>query len=185
EPLWLGSVKSNIGHTQAAAGVAGVIKMVMAMRRGELPRTLHVDAPTSHVDWSAGHVSLLTEARPWPETGRPRRAGVSAFGISGTNAHVVIEAAAEEPVGVSTGSAGGVVPWVLSGKSDVALREQARRLESFLAGQPGVGAVAVGRALAGRSRFEHRAVLSGVEALEALAEGRSAPGLVTGTVRPL
>ncbi|MFJ6773419.1 SDR family NAD(P)-dependent oxidoreductase, partial [Kitasatospora sp. NPDC091257] len=185
EPLWLGSVKSNIGHTQAAAGVAGVIKMVMAMRHGELPRTLHVDAPTSHVDWSAGRVSLLTEARPWPETGRPRRAGVSAFGISGTNAHVVIEAAAEEPVEVSTGSAGGVVPWVLSGKSDVALREQARRLGAFLAGHPGVGAVAVGRALAGRSRFDHRAVLSGVEALDALAEGGTAPGLVTGTVRPL
>ncbi|MFD0411394.1 SDR family NAD(P)-dependent oxidoreductase, partial [Kitasatospora sp. NPDC127116] len=183
EPLWLGSVKSNIGHTQAAAGVAGVIKMVMAMRHGQLPRTLHVDAPTSHVDWSAGQVSLLTEARPWPETGRPRRAGVSAFGISGTNAHVVIEAAAEEPVGVPTGSAGGVVPWVLSGKSDVALREQARRLGAFLAGHPGVGAVAVGRALAGRSRFDHRAVLTGAEALEALAEGRSVPGLVTGTVR--
>ncbi|MFE7562077.1 SDR family NAD(P)-dependent oxidoreductase, partial [Kitasatospora sp. NPDC057500] len=185
EPLWLGSVKSNIGHTQAAAGVAGVIKMVMAMRHGELPRTLHVDAPTSHVDWSAGQVSLLTEARPWPETGRPRRAGVSAFGISGTNAHVVIEAAAEEPVEVSAGSAAGVVPWVLSGKSDVALREQARRLGAFLAGHPGVGAVAVGRALAGRSRFDHRAVLSGAEALEALAEGRSVPGLVTGAARPV
>ncbi|MFF2744227.1 SDR family NAD(P)-dependent oxidoreductase [Kitasatospora sp. NPDC058048] len=185
EPLWLGSVKSNIGHTQAAAGVAGVIKMVMAMRHGQLPRTLHVDAPTSHVDWSAGQVSLLTEARPWPETGRPRRAAVSAFGISGTNAHVVIEAAAEVPVGVPTGSAGGVVPWVLSGKSDVALREQARRLGAFLAGHPGVGAVAVGRALAGRSRFDHRAVLSGAEALEALAEGRSVPGLVTGTVHPV
>ncbi|MEU3957982.1 type I polyketide synthase, partial [Streptomyces achromogenes] len=189
EPLWLGSVKSNIGHTQAAAGVAGVIKMVMAMRHGELPRTLHVDAPTSHVDWSAGQVSLLTETRPWPETGAPRRAGVSAFGISGTNAHVVIEAAAEEPAWVSAGAAagttGGVVPWVLSAKSDAALREQARRLEAFLAGHPGVGAVAVGRALAGRSRFEHRAVLDGGEALEALAEGRSAPGLVTGTVRPL
>ncbi|MFD4659407.1 SDR family NAD(P)-dependent oxidoreductase [Kitasatospora sp. NPDC058444] len=185
EPLWLGSVKSNIGHTQAAAGVAGVIKMIMAMRHGELPRTLHVDAPTSHVDWSAGQVSLLTEARPWPETGRPRRAGVSAFGISGTNAHVVIEAPDEEPVGVPAGSADGVVPWVLSGKSDAALREQARRLGAFLAGHPGVDAAAVGRALAGRSRFDHRAVLSGAEALEALAEGRSAPGLVTGTVHPV
>ncbi|MEU3529766.1 SDR family NAD(P)-dependent oxidoreductase, partial [Streptomyces sp. NPDC038707] len=185
EPLWLGSVKSNIGHTQAAAGVAGVIKMVMAMLHGELPRTLHVDTPTSHVDWSAGHVSLLTETRPWPETGRPRRAGVSAFGISGTNAHVVIEAAAEQPVEVPVGPANRVVPWVLSAKSDAALREQARRLGTFLAGRPGAGAVAVGRALAGRSRFEHRAVLSGVEALGALAEGRPAPGLVTGTARPL
>ncbi|MFF5443394.1 SDR family NAD(P)-dependent oxidoreductase, partial [Streptomyces achromogenes] len=181
EPLWLGSVKSNIGHTQAAAGVAGVIKMVMAMRHAQLPRTLHVDAPTSHVDWSEGQVSLLTEARPWPETGRPRRAGVSAFGISGTNAHVVIEAAAEESAGVSKEAAGGAVPWVLSAKSDVALREQARRLRTFLAGHPEADVAAVGRALAGRSRFAHRAVvLSGVEALDALAEGRSVPGLVTG-----
>ncbi|MFI0193092.1 acyltransferase domain-containing protein, partial [Streptomyces sp. NPDC017082] len=185
EPLWLGSVKSNIGHTQAAAGVAGVIKMVMAMRHGELPPTLHVDAPTSHVDWDSGNIRLLTEARPWPDNGHLRRAGISAFGISGTNAHVVIEAAAEEPAGVSAGPAGGVVPWALSARSEAALREQARRLGAFTAVHPEVSPAAVGGALAARTVFEHRAVLSGAEALEALAEGRSAPGLVTGTARPL
>ncbi|MFP3120011.1 ketoacyl-synthetase C-terminal extension domain-containing protein, partial [Streptomyces sp. Iso 434] len=163
EPLYLGSVKSNIGHTQAASGVAGVIKMVEAMRRGVLPATLHVDEPTPHVDWSAGAVELLAQAREWPEAGRPRRAGVSSFGVSGTNAHVILEQAgvevAEAEVPVGAGAAG---PWVLSARSRDALVAQAGRLEAFLAGRPEVAASAVAYSLAtGRAPLEHRAVVLG------------------------
>ncbi|UKD51740.1 SDR family NAD(P)-dependent oxidoreductase [Amycolatopsis sp. FU40] len=178
-PLWLGSVKSNIGHTQAAAGVAGVMKMVLALRHGVLPRSLHIDEPSAHVDWSDGAVELLTEARPWPEGGQPRRAGVSAFGISGTNAHVIVEQAPEEPP-VESGRALGVVPWVLSAQSPEALREQARRLVSNVddAAPADVGwSLAVTRAamecraaVVGTSRDE---LLAGVAAV---AEGRGATG---------
>ncbi|MFF9870393.1 type I polyketide synthase [Streptomyces sp. NPDC013953] len=166
QPLWLGSLKSNLGHTQTAAGVAGVIKMVMALRHGVLPRTLHAQEPTPLVDWSAGAVELLREAQPWsPSRERLRRAGVSSFGISGTNAHVILEEAPAEPESSGQGSeplpAGGVpVPWVVSGRSEAALRAQARRLREHLAGEGELDVRAVGRGLAtARSAFEHRAVV--------------------------
>ncbi|NED89435.1 type I polyketide synthase, partial [Streptomyces sp. SID11233] len=202
QPLWLGSLKSNIGHTQAAAGVGSVIKMVMAMREGVLPRTLHVDEPTSHVDWSAGAVSLLAEEQVWPEVGRPRRAAVSSFGISGTNAHVILEQASPESTSpetvAGTDGAGGdradadrVVPWVLSARSEEALREQAVRLREFVtAGDVAGGGVAdgdVARSLVvTRSVFDHRAVVVGrdreelLAGLDAVAGGEVRPGVVVG-----
>ncbi|MEV5378203.1 SDR family NAD(P)-dependent oxidoreductase [Streptomyces nondiastaticus] len=160
-PLRLGSVKSNIGHTQAAAGVAGIIKVVLAMRHGVLPRTLHVDAPSSHVDWSSGAVELLTEAGAWPRVDRPWRAGVSSFGISGTNAHVIVEQAdqpeRDEQATEEPGIQPAVVPWPLSARSERALAAQVERISS-LTGSP--SPLDVGFSLAtGRSAFEHRAVL--------------------------
>ncbi|WP_037689657.1 ketoacyl-synthetase C-terminal extension domain-containing protein, partial [Streptomyces lavendulae] len=185
-PLLLGSIKSNIGHTQAAAGVAGVIKMVLAMRHGVLPQTLHVDAPTPHVDWTAGDVEILTERRDWPETGRPRRAGVSSFGVSGTNAHTILEQAPEDPEaeGAAESAGGSTWPWILSGKTQAALRDQAARLLAHLGDQRPVD---VGHSLAtGRALLDHRAVIvAGAEeeyreALTALAAGDSAAALTQG-----
>ncbi len=159
-PVWLGSIKSNMGHTQAAAGVAGVIKIVQAMRHEVLPATLHVDVPSPHVDWSAGSVSLLTESRPWPADGRVRRAGVSSFGISGTNAHVIVEAAPALKLREAR-PAPMVVPWVVSAKSLAALGSQAARLAEHVREHPELDVADVGWSLAGRSVFEHRAVVVG------------------------
>nr|WP_239335129.1 type I polyketide synthase [Frankia sp. CiP3] len=191
-PLWLGSLKSNIGHTQAAAGVASIIKTVQAIRHGLLPQTLHVDAHSPHVDWSAGTVRLLTEPRPWPRTGEPRRAGVSAFGVSGTNAHLIIEQApamgepAEEN-GDPPHTTLAALPWVLSGRTPDALREQAARLASFITGDRDPDPVDVAYSLATtRTLFPHRAVVVAEDrdgflaGLHALARGGSTPDVVVG-----
>ncbi|MEU4773593.1 type I polyketide synthase [Micromonospora sp. NPDC023644] len=192
-PLWLGSVKSNIGHTQAAAGVAGVMKMVLAMRHGVLPPTLHVDEPTPHVDWSTGAVSLLTGAEPWPETGQPRRAGISAFGISGTNAHVIIEQAAEADTAGArpAGTPAPPAPWIVSARSAPALAGQARRLLDHLAAHPDLTPADVAYSLVTtRAALPHRAAVIGddpdglLAGLRAVAEDRTASGVVRGVARP-
>ncbi len=204
-PLWLGSVKSNIGHTGAAAGVAGIIKMVLAMRHGVLPRTLHVDRPSSKVDWSAGGVSLLTEQRAWEPGGEPRRAGISSFGVSGTNAHVIVEEAPAMAPAASLALAGdrarsqdasaaipaGATPWVLSAKSPGGLRDQAERLLARVGSDRELDPVDVGFSLAStRSRFEHRAVLLGdgpkelLGGLAALARGERSAAAIEGPALP-
>ncbi|MFK0294672.1 type I polyketide synthase, partial [Streptomyces sp. NPDC090442] len=198
-PLLLGALKSNIGHTQAAAGVAGVIKMVEAIRHGVLPPTLHADHPTPEIDWNAGQLRLLTEATPWPETDRARRAAVSSFGISGTNAHVILEQApndaesATAPDGPSEpgGPAGAVVPWTLSARSEPALRAQARRLGAHLLDRPDLSPLDVGFSLTiTRSAFTHRAAIVAADrdalltGLAALAEDQPDPGILRGQPRP-
>ncbi|GIG91452.1 hypothetical protein Pen02_63880 [Plantactinospora endophytica] len=196
-PLRLGSVKSNIGHTQAAAGVAGVIKMVLALEHGLLPKTLHVDEPTPHVDWSAGAVTLLGEAAPWPETGRPRRAAVSSFGISGTNAHVILEQAGPaeileaagpaEDVQVGPGGADRPLPWVLSAATPAALRDQARGLLGYAGPDSPYRPVDVALALATtRTALRHRAAVTAPDGdgyragLMALARGETTAAVLTG-----
>ncbi|MEU2245069.1 thioester reductase domain-containing protein [Streptomyces sp. NPDC018338] len=203
-PLRLGSLKSNIGHTVAAAGVGGVIKMIQAMRHGTMPKTLHVDEPTPVVDWRAGAVELLTEERSWPELDRPRRAAVSSFGVSGTNAHVILEAAPEaiadaadaeeEATGEQVADLGEEVAgdrmtsWVLSAKSRPALRDQARRLAAYLAERPELSDQDVAFSLATtRAALPERASIAATDRearlarLTALADGEPAAGLVTGS----
>ncbi|WP_156755752.1 type I polyketide synthase, partial [Actinokineospora pegani] len=189
DPLWLGSLKSNIGHTQAAAGVASVIKMVQALRHGVLPPTLHVDAPTGQVDWTAGAVELLTEARDWPRDGRPRRVGVSSFGISGTNAHLIIEEAPDEPAlpAADETPSGAVAPLVVSARSAGSLAGQAGRLAAFLQRSSDLPLTRVaGALLSTRAVLGDRAVVvagcaeEATAGLSALARGESAAGVVTG-----
>ncbi|WP_437113691.1 type I polyketide synthase [Streptomyces violaceusniger] len=193
QPLWLGGIKSNIGHTQAAAGVAGVIKMVMAMSEGVLPKTLHAEEPSPHIDWTGGAVSLLHDSTPWPDRDHPRRAAVSSFGMSGTNAHTILEQApepepeAEEP-SEAGGGAAGPVAWVVSGRSARGLRAQAGRLREFVGERPELSVADVALSLATtRSAFEHRAVVTGtgreelLQRLESVAEdGTGATGVVRG-----
>jgi amino acid adenylation domain-containing protein len=189
-PAWLGSLKSNIGHTLAAAGVAGVIKSVMALHHRLLPRTLHVDTPTPHVDWTSGAIRLLTQPQPWPDTqDRPRRAAISSFGISGTNAHLILEQAPPRAATPQPPTQPQTLPWILSARTDKALRDQARRLASWVGVQPEAGPVDIGRSLvSARSTFERRAVVIAedraefVRALGGLADGEALPGVVRGTV---
>ncbi|WP_177330180.1 type I polyketide synthase, partial [Streptomyces sp. F-1] len=188
-PLLLGSLKSNIGHTQAAAGVAGVIKMVMAMRHGMLPRTLHADEPSPHVDWSSGAVRLLTEAVEWPTSDRPRRAAISSFGVSGTNAHTIVEQAPPAAQSAPTPDSAALVPWVLSGKGEPALRAQAARLAGHLDAHDGWTVSDIGLSLASRETFEDRAVVVARnpdelrQALTALATGEPAANVTSGRAR--
>ena len=178
DPLWLGSVKSNLGHTQAAAGVAGLLKMVEAMRHGVLPKTLHADEPSPHVDWSAGEVRLLDEARPWPAGDRPRRAAISSFGVSGTNAHVILEQAPEREPAPAAGATDAVVPWVLSARGAGGLARQARRLAAAAEGRSPAD---VGWSLATtRAALEERAVVIGTDPAAMLTDLDEA---VSGTAR--
>jgi acyl transferase domain-containing protein/acyl carrier protein len=191
KPLWLGSLKSNIGHAQAAAGVGGVIKMVMAMQNDVLPRTLHVDEPTPHVDWTAGAVRLLTEPVDWKRNGHPRRAAVSSFGISGTNAHVVLE---EAPTGDDASVSDsttieGPTTWLISAKSPDAIRAQAARIAEFARTNETLDIQQTARALATtRTHFDQRAAVIGTDrdtllaGLTALATDTENPALVRGQV---
>jgi acyl transferase domain-containing protein len=184
-PVLLGSAKSNIGHTQAASGVGAVIKMVLAMRAGRVPRTLHVDQPSPHVNWAAGAVELVTEATPWPESDRPRRAGVSSFGISGTNAHLIVESAPVESDDPAARRVPSVVPVAVSGRDEAVVAANAKRLTGLASAEP----IDIGLStFTTRAAADLRAVVLAAdtagltEGLTALAEGRATASVVTGQV---
>jgi pimaricinolide synthase PimS1 len=186
-PLWLGSIKSNIGHPQAAAGVAGVIKMVQAMREGVLPQTLHIDQPSGHIDWSSSPIRLLTEQIPWPRGDQPRRAAVSSFGISGTNAHAILEEVVADREAARDPSTDVALPFLISGHNIEALRAQAAQLHAHLVVHPGLQLTDMGLSLATtRSQLAHRAVVVARErdelltGLDALAHSRTMHDVVTG-----
>ncbi|MFI0255376.1 type I polyketide synthase [Streptomyces sp. NPDC017102] len=193
-PLYLGSIKSNIGHTQAASGIAGLIKMVMAIHHAHLPRTLHIDQPTPHADWTHGNITLLTNDQPWPTTHQPRRAAISSFGVSGTNAHLILEQAPPAPTPTEdtdgTHDTGddrdAVLPLPVSARTEEALRDRARGLLAHLAEHPGERTRDLAWSLTRRAALDHRAVVVARDpdevrrALEALADGRTAPELVRG-----
>ncbi|WP_394831349.1 acyltransferase domain-containing protein [Pendulispora rubella] len=191
KPLWLGSLKSNLGHTQAAAGVGGVMKMVLAMQHGLLPKTLHADTPSPHVDWSSGSLRLLTEGVPWKTNGHPRRAGVSSFSVSGTNAHLVLEEPPAPEAPPAPRGPASALPFVLSAISETALQAQASKLAAHLAARPDMALDDVAHSLATtRTHFAHRASVvardraSLVSGLDALAQGQFAPNVVLGQRKP-
>ncbi|MDI3284215.1 type I polyketide synthase [Polyangium sp. 15x6] len=186
-PLWLGSIKSNLGHTQAAAGVAGIMKMVLGMQRGLLPKTLHVDEPSPHVDWSTGAIRLLRDAAAWERRRGPRRAGISSFGISGTNAHVILEEAPDPSPGAASTASSMLswLPFVVSGKTPDALRRQAERLQGYVLSNPSLQGLDVSSSLlTNRTQFEYRASVIAkdtgalVEGLSSVARGEHGPGVV-------
>ncbi|MEV6297751.1 type I polyketide synthase, partial [Streptomyces sp. NPDC051896] len=186
-PLWLGSLKSNVGHTQAAAGVGGIIKMIEALRHEQLPATLHAAEPTPHIDWSSTSLTLLTEPQPWPTTDTPRRAAVSSFGISGTNAHVIIE---EPPTPAADTHTDQPHPtpttWLLSARTHDELTRTAERLADHATRHPELTATAIADTLARRRHHPHRAVLTAddrdtlLTQTRALANRTTHPGLTTG-----
>ncbi|WP_067456433.1 type I polyketide synthase [Actinomadura macra] len=187
-PLWLGSIKSNIGHTQAAAGIAGIIKMVLAMQHGTLPQTLHADELSPHVDWDTGTVRLLQQSITWPDHDRPRRAAVSSFGVSGTNAHVILEQAPlTEPDAEPAVRGPAPAVWLISARDDEALRAQAARLRTLTATRPDTNSADVAHSLAvGRATFDHRAAVivdatgDPLPGLDALAQGETAANVTRG-----